>query len=78
MDIDDDKNNDLEENAGLLLDDSIFEDTDVDILSDEMVEDMDEEDDLDDDDEEIFDELDLLAQEEEEDELDFYNDEDDF
>jgi hypothetical protein len=76
--MDDEINNDLEENADALLDDSIFEETDLDLLSEDMIEDIEDTEDLADEDGEIFDELDLLAQEEEDEDFDFYNDEDDF
>lgn len=77
--MDDELNDELGENTDALLDDRIFEEIDIDLVSEGGLEDEDIEDkeDLEDEDEEIFDELDLLAKEEDEDELDFY-DEDDF
>ena len=71
------------ENTDALLDDSIFEETDLDILGEDddlkvIVDDTDP-DDEEDEEEEIFDELDALAAEEDEEEgFDFYGDEEDF
>ncbi|MEY4440867.1 MAG: hypothetical protein RLY49_493 [Candidatus Parcubacteria bacterium] len=86
--MDDLRDDNLEEteNADALLDDSIFEETDLDILGDDeelktltddtgAVIDPDEEEG----DEEILDELDALAAEEDDEEgFDFYGDEDDY
>ncbi len=73
------------ENADALLDDSIFEETDLDLLADEddllskpLVDDTDPDADEDEEEEEILDELDALAAEEEDEEFDFYGDDEDF
>lgn len=77
---DDELQDDLGENMDALLDDRIFEEVDMDLVSEDSPEDEDIEDkeDLEDEDQEIFDELDILAQEEEEEDMDFFNDEDDY
>ena len=80
--MDDELNDDLGENADALLDDSIFEETDLDLLADDdelkpLTDDtVATEDEEEEEEEEILDELDALAAEEEEEELDFYEDED--
>lgn len=77
-----DENLDELENSDALLDDSIFEETDLDILGDDEIkpillnEDDKEEDE---EEEEILDELDALAAEEDEEEgFDFFGEEEDF
>lgn len=72
------------ENTDALLDDSIFEEIDLDVLEEEdhikalsTDDDTDTEDEKEED-EEILDELDALAAEEDEEEFDFYGDEEDF
>ena len=78
-----DENLDELENTDALLDDSIFEETDLDILGEDddlkpIVDDVELEEE-EDEEEEIFDELDALAAEEDEEEgFDFYGDEEDF
>jgi hypothetical protein len=63
-------------NEGALLDDSIFEEVEIDILDiEDEIKDLDE-DELEEE-EEILDELDALLAEEEED-MDFFGDDDDF
>ena len=71
------------ENADALLDDSIFEETDLDLIDeedhlknidDEILDNKEEEEE----EEEILDELDALAEEEDEEGFDFYGDEDDY
>ncbi len=80
-----DENLEEGENADALLDDSIFEETDLDLLADEddllskpLVDDTDPDADEDEEEEEILDELDALAAEEEDEEFDFYGDDEDF
>ncbi len=81
-----DENLDESENAEALLDDSIFEEVDLDILGDEDEilakvnndDDDDTEDEEEEEEEEILDELDALAAEEEEEDLDFFADEDEY
>jgi hypothetical protein len=85
--MDDLRDDNLEEteNADALLDDSIFEEVDLDLeedtdpllkVTDDNIKDDDEEDE---EEEEILDELDALAAEEEEDEgFDFFADEDEY
>ena len=64
-------------NEEALLDDSIFEETEIDILDiEDVVKDIEEEE-LEEE-EEILDELDALLAEEEEEDLDFFGDDDDF
>ena len=71
---------DEHENADALLDDSIFEEVDLDLLEDEekpISDDLNEEEE-EEEEEEILDELDaLIAEEEEEDGLDFDGDDED-
>jgi hypothetical protein len=76
-----DEHIDESENADALLDDSIFEEVDLDLITDEddllskpLVDDTDE----DEEEEEILDELDALAAEEEEEDFDFYGDEEEY
>jgi hypothetical protein len=78
-----DEHIDESENADALLDDSIFEEVDLDLITDEddllskpLTNDTD--DDEDEEEEEILDELDALAAEEEDEEFDFYGDEEEF
>ncbi len=77
-----DENLEEHENADALLDDSIFEEIELDLIDEDELKpiilkagEIEEEAEIE---EEILDELDLLAAEEEEDELDFFSDEDDF
>ncbi len=76
-----DENLDEHENANALLDDSIFEEIELDLIDEDelkplLIKDDEKEEDQNED-EEILDELDALAAEEdEEEELDFYGDED--
>lgn len=78
-----DENIDELENASALLDDSIFEEIDLDIIDDEDIKATIKDDDVDEDEEEeeeeILDELDALAAEEEDEEgFDLYNDEEEY
>lgn len=73
------------ENTDALLDDSIFEETDLDVLGEDddlkpIADDsLDPDEEEEEEEEEIFDELDALAAEEDEEEgFDFYGDEDDY
>ncbi len=83
-DLRDENTTDELENTDALLDDSIFEETDLDVLDEEdhikaLSTDLtNEEEEGEKEDEEILDELDALAAEEDEEDLDFYGDEDDF
>ena len=79
------ENLDEDVNADALLDDSIFEEVDLDILGDEdellakASDDDDKDEDEEEEEEEILDELDALAAEEEEDEgFDFFGEEDEY
>jgi hypothetical protein len=82
-----DENLEETENADALLDDSIFEETDLDVLgeddevktlTDDVITKIDEEEE-EEEEEEILDELDALAAEEDDEEgFDFYNDEEDY
>jgi hypothetical protein len=78
-----DEHIDESENADALLDDSIFEEVDLDLIADEddllskpLTDDADEEEE--EEEEEILDELDALAAEEEEEDFDFYGDEEEY
>ncbi len=77
-----DENLDELENADALLDDSIFEETDLDLVDDDELKPFSDDDDLteeEEEDEEIFDELDALAAEEDDDEgFDYYGEESDY
>lgn len=79
-----DENLDELENADALLDDSIFEETDLDILGDDddlkpIVDDTKVDEDEEEEDEEILDELDALAAEEDDEEgFDFFGEEDEY
>ncbi len=77
-----DENLEEMENADALLDDSIFEETDLDLLEpdDEIKHLSDDDSEEDEEDEEILDELDALAAEEdgEEEGFDYYGEEDEY
>ncbi len=77
-----DENLEEHENADALLDDSIFEEVELDLIDEDELKPLllkdDESEEEEDEEEEILDELDALAAEEEDEEMDFYGDEEDF